>query len=137
MVHLNYIINVRIEKTFSVEDNMGLLKLKYVHIFSLNKINPAVLKVHLSLTSVKKINKQKPQHIELGIIPCDYHVANREKKDSFWQTLGQKKSHGFFVSYCPPHFLVLSRKAFFPFSLGDLSHGYHGFRTQIINLCAS
>ena len=126
------LLMLRIQKTLSIEDNMGLLKLKYVHIFFPNTIYPVVLKVHLCLTSVKKkTNKQKPQYIELGIIPCDYHIANRENKDSFWQRLGQKKSHGLFVSYSPPE------KAFFPLSLGELSRGYHGFRTQIINLCTS
>lgn len=102
MVHLNCIIKVRIQKTFSIENNMGFLKLKYVHVFSPNTIYPVVLKVHLCLTSVKKINKQKPQYIELGIVSGDYHVANREKKDCFWQRLSQKKSHGLFVSYSPP-----------------------------------
>ena len=68
----------------------------------------------------KKVNKQKPQYIELGIVSGDYDVANREKKDSFWQRLSQKKSHGLFVSYSPPHFLFLSKKKHsFPFPWGN------------------
>ena len=108
------LLMLRIQKTFSIEDNMGLLKLKYVHIFFPNTIYPVVLKVHLCLTSVKKKLINRNLNIQSWVsYPVTITQPTGKRKTLSGKDLAKRKAMG---SLFP---IALPKKHSFPFPWGN------------------